>query len=338
MVSPTKLIFAALALTAKAQGFLRGSAWAADNQWAPAISQLPLIQWYHHWADGPVPQMASRIEYVPMFWGSANWGAWNERVAEMKQHTPKHLMGFNEPDVNSQSNMDPTYAAELWMEQIQPWGYKGTLLISPAIVYNTQWMDTFLAALKSKGGHIDKMAIHWYGSWQDFAGFQKWVTTVHSRYGYNIWITELGITTASYPSQANVKGFMIEAVHWLESLGYVDRLAWFGCFANNNPPDNYATGKNGLFGPGGQLADLFYWYGYSNGWSKRDMKARHAQIAARALADADADVDGYTGEPVHCDKHCKLRKEFIAKHEAEHGPVTIPPALAPTTPANATAT
>lgn len=43
-------------------------------------------------------------------------------------------LSFNEPDVDSQANMDSYYAADLYMQQIQPWTSKGTKLGSPAIV------------------------------------------------------------------------------------------------------------------------------------------------------------------------------------------------------------
>lgn len=72
------------------------------------------------------------------------------------------MFAFNEPDVSSQSNMDATYAATLFMQQIYPWRSKGTKVGSPAIVYNLTWMKTFLSALKSKGGQIDMLCLHWY--------------------------------------------------------------------------------------------------------------------------------------------------------------------------------
>ena len=104
------------------------------------------------------------LEYVAMFWGPSQWAQWNERKAEMGGNAPKHLMAFNEPDVASQSNMDPYYAATLFMEEIYPFASKGTRLGSPAIVFNTGWMTTFLQQVKDKGGHVDFLCIHWYFS------------------------------------------------------------------------------------------------------------------------------------------------------------------------------
>jgi len=70
--------------------------------------------------------------------------------------------------------------------------------------------------------------VYRYGSWNDLAGFKKWVQTAHSQFQMNIWIPELGITSASHPSQAQVKNFMMNAFTWLDSQPYVERAAWFG--------------------------------------------------------------------------------------------------------------
>jgi Glycosyl hydrolase catalytic core len=105
--------------------------------------------------------MPSKVEYVPMFWGPAKWDQWNQRVSEMNKNPPKYLMAFNEPDVDSQANMDPYYAADLYMQQINPWASKGTKLGSPAIVWNLDWMNTFLSQVQSKQGHVDFLCLHW---------------------------------------------------------------------------------------------------------------------------------------------------------------------------------
>jgi hypothetical protein len=111
------------------------------------------------WQDGPVSQI--QVEFVPMFWGPAKWSQWSARVSEMKKKTPKHLMAFNEPDVKGQANMDANYAAQLYMQEINPWASKGVKLGSPAIVWDLNWMNTFLTAVKNKGGHIDFICLHW---------------------------------------------------------------------------------------------------------------------------------------------------------------------------------
>lgn len=106
--------------------------------------------------------MPSKVEFVPMFWGPSKWDQWNGVVDEMNKATPNYLMAFNEPDVESQANMDPYYAAQLYMEQINPWGSKGTKLGSPAIAWSLDWMNTFLSEVNNKGGHVDFICVHWF--------------------------------------------------------------------------------------------------------------------------------------------------------------------------------
>lgn len=47
----------------------RGLAWGANDAWAPTIAKEKLITWAHHWQDGPIAQMPSKVEWVPMNWG-----------------------------------------------------------------------------------------------------------------------------------------------------------------------------------------------------------------------------------------------------------------------------
>lgn len=243
-------------------GLLRGLAWAVDDRWAPAIADKPKVKWYHHWADGPL-DVDNSLEFVPVHWGTKTNDKWNQRVAEMKKKQPQHLMGFNEPDIDSQANMSPSDAAGVWMDQIHPWGKKGVKLVSPQVAFDLDWLDSFLKNIRSQGGWVDAIAIHWYGDFKDIAGFKAYVQKAHDKFGLPIWIPEVGITTASGPSEGDCLNFMQQALGWLESQSYVDRVAWFGAFAQNNPPDGFATGKNALFYAQDSLTSLGKYYGSS---------------------------------------------------------------------------
>lgn len=312
MFSMIGAVIGALALSASFTPTVatkRGLAWATDDRFAGTISAMPRIEWMHHWADGHVNQMNSKVEQVPMFWGPSNWGKWNTRVSEMKKKKPGHLMAFNEPDISSQSNMNPYYAAQLFMEQIYPWSYQGVKVGTPAIAFNLDWMQTFLSEVRNKGGHVDFMCIHWYGSWNDLNGFKKFVNTAHSRFNIGIWVTEIGITTGSNPSQAQVKNFMMNAFSWMDTQSFVQRAAWFGAFESNKAPDGFATGRNALLKPGGQPGDMAYWYGYSSTPDKRSHAARH-HLSTR---EEDAVDESIVAE--HCDKICVDRNAQIEKWE-----------------------
>ncbi|KAJ7056208.1 glycosyl hydrolase catalytic core-domain-containing protein [Mycena amicta] len=307
----------------------RGLAWATDNTFAPVIGSKPLVTWYHHWEDGAVSQMPSKNEFVPMFWGNSKWDKWNSRKADMAKKLPTHLMGFNEPDINSQSNMSPSYAAQVWMQEIQPYGYKGVKLISPAVAWNLDWTASFLSEVQKRGGYVDMIAVHWYGSYKDIASFKKFVSTARTRFNRKIWVTELGVTTASGASQQQTKDFMMQAFSWMDSTGYVDRASWFGCFESSNPPDQYATAKNALLKTAGSLNDMGYWYGYTSQPDRRaepsSRISRHHAIAARiadaeGLADTDDDYPEFTGDEDHCDPICQARNALLAGYPDEEAP------------------
>ncbi|KAJ7698249.1 hypothetical protein B0H17DRAFT_1328606 [Mycena rosella] len=249
---------AALAALPTAHATARGLPWTTNINFASALGSQPKVSWYHHWEYGAIPQMPAKNEFVPMFWDTAKYDKWSSRKAEMAKNTPKYLLGFNKPHISGQANMSPADAAAVWMTEIHPWAAKGVKLGNPAVAWNLDWTAEFLAERKKRGSHVDFVT---YGSYQDLATFKKFVSTAHSRFGYNIWVTEVGITTSSNPSTSQVKQFMMNAFAWIDSTGYVDRASWFSCFTENSPPDSYATAKNALFQVSGALNDMGYWYG-----------------------------------------------------------------------------
>ncbi len=119
----------------------------------------------------------------------------------------------------------------------------------------------------------DFIAIHWYGSWADLAGLQRYVTSVRNRFGLPIWITEYGVTSASGGSQQQIKQFHIDATNWLNSQSYVERTSNFGSFPYSSPPDAYGSRLNALFNGDGSLRDLAYWYIWTGNSARRSLRS-----------------------------------------------------------------
>ncbi|UZJ56007.1 hypothetical protein CBS101457_005327 [Exobasidium rhododendri] len=256
-----------------AEASKKGLAWAADNRWASKIAKGQ-ISWYHHWQNAPVDQMPSEVDYIPMYWGPKYKSLWEKRKSHFAKKEPKYVLAFNEPDVSGQSNMSPTEAAKEYMKELNPLRKKGIKVSSPQIVWNTKWMDSFMKKIHADGGDVDFMAVHYYGTWKDQKRLQKWIKTIHSKYGKNIWLTEYGVTAASHGSAAQIRNFKNKVTAWMDKVGYVDRVAWLGCFATNNPPDSYASAKNGMFTSSGSLNKMAYSYVY-----KRDADTSPAPAA-----------------------------------------------------------
>lgn len=326
----------------------RGLAWGTDNRWATTIAK-GTIEWYWHWEQGAVSEMPSRVEYVPNFWGPSKWGLWNQRKKEISKMNSQRILAFNEPDVKGQADMDPKYAATLFMQELEPYRKKGIKVSSPQIVWDVDWMDKFLKALRAKGGDVDFMAIHWYGGYKEINNLKTWVKKINKRYNKSVWLTEYGVTASSHPSQAQIKNFHVQATEWLQSQSYVKRAAWLGCFAVSSPPDSFAAARNAFFNSGGSLRSWAKWYVWT-GNNKRDelpstvershrtpgalrhnnarahravmeareeaeeaLRTREAEEALLAEDDDDDDVvDNYQGEAVSCDEWCQKRASAVA--------------------------
>lgn len=247
------------------------------------------------------------------------------------------------------------------MKELQPYRKKGVKVSSPQIVWDVKWMDRFLKALRAKGGDVDFMAVHWYGSYKELPALKKWVSKIHSRYNKVVWLTEYGVTQSSHPSQGDIKNFHVQATDFLRKTGYVKRAAWLGCFAVNNPPDSFAAARNAFFNSGGSLRSWSKWYVYSNSRKRSELeggeladqtmvqratrtpgaarhhKAHRAIIEAREEeqarreaeekdADADEEDDGvvYEGEEDHCGEMCQKRNASLDEAKDEDDELSKP--------------
>lgn len=79
------------------------------------MEALDQLDWWYNWgpnADSVAMHRSAElgIEFVPMQWGK--WGI--ETLSKDIQPEAKHLLGFNEPGHQEQSNLQPEEAAALW--------------------------------------------------------------------------------------------------------------------------------------------------------------------------------------------------------------------------------
>ncbi|WFD01502.1 hypothetical protein MOBT1_000168 [Malassezia obtusa] len=245
-------VFCAESVSAKPQF---GIPWGADDRWAKKIPS-GVISWYHHWEKGYVAQMPKHTEYVPTFWGPQKYAQWELRKGEIAKHNSSHILAFNEPDIPTQANLDPEAAVELWMKELQPYAEQGKNVSSPQMVWNLNWIQQFMDKCKARGCKVGFMALHWYGSYKDLDLLKQWIGQIYSRYHLPIWVTEFGVTADSNPTQQQVSQFARDAIQWMSTLPYVERVAWNGGYDIANPPDKFATPFNALFANGGQFRQL----------------------------------------------------------------------------------
>jgi len=198
------------------------------------------ISWVYDWGLSIPPYIAtSNLEYVPMQWGAGNI---ENLSSTLQQQQSKIVLGFNEPDQAAQSNIDPTLAAQLWRQYMNPLKQLGIRIGGPAISSSGQpWLTQFMAACT--GCEIDFLNIHWYG--EGTAGFYDYLWSLRGQYpNMTFWVTEYADTTLN---DTEVVTFSNQTTVYLDGLDWVERYAWFGYFRPQNGSDyNMLDADGGL--------------------------------------------------------------------------------------------
>ena len=195
------------------------------------------VAWYYNWG---LASGKCGAEFVPMISGRTEKTADDVRSAVTKvaaagYHT---VLGFNEPNKASQSNLTVDQAIALWPELTA----KGDIRVgSPATssdALNT-WFTDFMTRVDAKGLRVDFIAVHWYGWNQgscsaDAKEFEKYLHSVELITGNRpIWITELGCLNKSNVDAKQVQDFYAGVLTVLARHPRVERYAWYPWIGNH---------------------------------------------------------------------------------------------------------
>ncbi|KAF2665485.1 hypothetical protein BT63DRAFT_377881 [Microthyrium microscopicum] len=211
---------------AKTLSTKRGVSYNTASLLAPFGSS---ISWAYNWGSNPSGSMPSNVVYEPMLWTSQDQSrvnTWNADATAAIAAGAQHLLGFNEPDLSTQSNIDPATAAAGWKKDMEPLACKARL-VSPAVTNGgapsgLTWLSSFLSACS--GCTIDAVAIHWYDSATNIAYFKQHVSDAYTAGGNRpIWITEFGASG----TDDQVSAFFAAVLPWLDAQPYVERYAYF---------------------------------------------------------------------------------------------------------------
>ncbi|RMZ80921.1 hypothetical protein DV737_g2749, partial [Chaetothyriales sp. CBS 132003] len=190
--------------------------------------------WAYNWAASADGTISSDLEYVPMLWGLKSVSGWSDAAASAISSGSTHLLSFNEPDLSSQSDMEPATAAENHIEYLNPFADQAEIG-SPAItngagtdpLMGIDWLNAFF---KACGGEcqVDFVAFHWYDAASNIDGFKSHVQDVIDAASSNgvskVWLTEFGTTSGS---DSEIVDFITEATSFLDSTAEVERYAYF---------------------------------------------------------------------------------------------------------------
>ncbi len=216
------------------------------------------VPWFYSWGAEPLSgynSLPQGTSFVPMSWGR-NAPASYQAIWTAGEQTGLYdtLLGFNEPDLATQSNMSVNEALDLW-PTLEATGLR---LGSPAAAnFNNGWMNDFMTGVADRGLRVDFIAVHRYGG-ADPQAFLNHIDNIYNQYGLPIWITEFAVRdgNATIPEEnqftdQQVYNFMADVLPELESRSHVERYAWFP-----SGRDNPFVTSSSLFEDNGELTKL----------------------------------------------------------------------------------
>jgi len=244
------LSFALLCVAATSKLPKRGLAFAADNgtDITQANQTASVASWVYNWGINPPSDLSdSGIEYIPMQWGAAEI---ENLAVTVKGLGATTILTFNEPDFDQQSNINATYAAELWMQYIEPLKASGIKLGGPAISSGPTgrpWLTDFMAACSQCT--IDFIPFHWYGT--GTGGFYDYLYQLHGQFpNHTLWVTEFAETSTN---DSVVLDFLNQTITTLDGLDFVERYSWFGYFRPKDGSHYNLLDVNGHLNAAGQV-------------------------------------------------------------------------------------
>ncbi|GAA6058881.1 hypothetical protein JCM10212_002825 [Sporobolomyces blumeae] len=199
--------------------------------------QLDLC-WAYNWANAPGGTLSSGVMFVPMLWGEKMLEGWATAADAAINDGATHILGFNEPDLNTQADMSPLEAASLWSSAIEPLATRDVKLISPAVTngvatpegapMGVPWLKQFIKACDKCT--IDAVALHWYDSAGNIEYFQTYLEDAHTALSKPIWLTEY-MGTGTDDERVSM---IVTTVDWLEKQDWIEAYAAFGDFCDND--------------------------------------------------------------------------------------------------------
>jgi len=164
-----------------------------------------------------------------MLWGleESATSVWEANAQAALNAGSTALLCFNEPDNPQQSNIEPADAATGYINYMNQFSGKATL-VSPAITNGggsegITWLENFITACDNKC-LIDAVAIHWYDSATNYAYFKDHIEQAYVAGGNRtLWLTEFGATG----TDEEIVNFLQIVMPWLDQTEYVGHYAYF---------------------------------------------------------------------------------------------------------------
>jgi hypothetical protein len=218
------------------------------------------VTWFYNWELSP--SNCATSQFVPMIWGHTGSEQTAAGVASeisgLKGAGYRIVLGFNEPDNSSQSNLSVTTAISLWPSFTSD----ATIRVgSPATQANSSgqtWFTDFMKQVNADTTgrlRVDFIAAHWYGwntgSCDDkAAGLESYIEWLEAIPGNRpIWLTEWGCLNQSNPTAMTVQSFFSGAIVMFAKHPRLERYGWYPWTTNNElvAPDGSLTSLGTVF-------------------------------------------------------------------------------------------
>jgi hypothetical protein len=208
---------------------------------SPCAARTALdVSWYYNWGQTETEPCSDGRggEFVPMIWGHTGAEQTATSIASsitsFVSHGYQNVLGFNEPDNSSQSNIPVAKAISLWPSFENPSIRVGTPGTAANANPGQAWFKDFMTQLDADTSlQADFLAIHWYG-WNagscdaKASGLESYIKWAEGFAGNRpIWITEWGCLNASAPDTATVVGFLKGALAVFAKHPRVQRYSWY---------------------------------------------------------------------------------------------------------------
>jgi hypothetical protein len=202
------------------------------------------VSWYYNWKQTPSTGCSSTgVPFVPMIWGHTgseqSASGISSAVSSFVSKGYGYVLGFNEPDNSTQSNISVTTAVSLWPS----FSNSAIVLGTPATQANSTgqaWFNSFMTSLNGSSTlQADFIALHWYG-WNSgscdakasqLESYIKWAEGFAGN--RPLWLTEWGCLNQSAPDTATVLSFYNGALAMFAKHPRVERYSWYPWSTNN---------------------------------------------------------------------------------------------------------
>ena len=206
------------------------------------------VTWAYDWGISPSSSVIDNfgtdkdMEFVPMCW---NGGFDEAALRKYLTNHPgvKYILGFNEPNFSTQSNMTPAQAAAAWPKVEKIAADFNLKIVAPALNYTNgaindgvtyqpeAWMDAFIAAYPT--AKFDYLALHCYMN--SPTAMSNYVENFAKKYGKQVWLTEFCSWEGTVDSVSQLSS-MVQKVQALELSPNVARYAWFKAKGSASAP------------------------------------------------------------------------------------------------------